>query len=654
MKSSSLLLIIALFVQCISLFVLGTPTTIPINQLEKQLKRAPINASSKLHQCMDSKSCTRNESSKTISCNFSIRNETRNINGTPRTMQLVNGQFPGPCIQANLNDRIIVKVINQPSSLGHSSQNVSLHWHGLHLNGSPQFDGTPLTQCPLKENASMTYDFHADVAGTHMWHSHYKLSLLDGVWGPFIVHDNKDPYLNTYDEEKVISLTDFANETAVSQFAHWKEFESAYYYSQIPPFDKNYDPYPGSWYIPGPANGGHGDYYNWTYGIDGALIGVIPWVGGLINGKTLNTTNPEVIQVEKKKTYRFRIISPSAFYPLQFSIDGHRFDVISADGSNLVKSGPFDYLNIHGGERYDILVNATQGEKGERFWIRARTQEKDRPWHQVLAILSYGDSNTTPLPTKDLYKGNITGTRMVNCFHDIGPDCIPASQLQPHPSEQKSVSANADVNVQMHLKFIHGPLINAVRFAEPETPPLFNEGNVSALPGIWPCAANTTFESCSTQFGCNCTQVVNLNYNQQVRLTLDNLWPTTKTGVTGVHPFHLHGHKFAVLGMGYNGPYTDNQPLNIQNPSWRDDIIVPAGGWTVVQFTANNPGSWMGHCHMEHHLNDGMSIMFAEATDRLTNLTPPKDFPFCKNWDSASYEGTLASLPKYDANPAVF
>ncbi|WPG98200.1 Hypothetical protein R9X50_00098700 [Acrodontium crateriforme] len=601
-------------------------------------------------KCMDSSSCTRDPVRKVVDCSFTLRNQTRNINGTPRTMQLVNGQFPGPCIQAVLGDRINVHVVNSPSTSRHSSQNVSLHWHGLPLKGSEIYDGTPLTQCPLRQNSSMTYHFPAGTAGTHMWHSHYKLSLLDGVWGPLVVHDNNDPYLADYDEERIISVTDFANETAVSQFAHWKQFESAYYYHDNPPFDHKYDPYPGGWWIPGPDNGGQGQYYNWTYGIDGALIGVIPWVGGLINGKTHNTSNPEVIQVESGKTYRFRVISPSAFYPLEFSIDGHRFDVIAADGSSLARTGPYDYLNIHGGERYDILVNAT-GKPNERFWIRARTQELDRPWHQVLAILSYGNAKTTPLPKLSLYKGNVTGTRYVNCFHDIGPDCIPASQLVTHPSQAVAVpEPNIDVN--LHLKFIHGPLINGIRQAEPHTPPIFSNGSLT-LPGVWQCSSNTTYSGCSNIFGCNCTQVVSLEYNQQVRLTLDNLWPTTPTGVTGVHPFHLHGHKFAVLGQGYNGPYS-GQPLNQINPSWRDDLIIPAGGWAVLQFTADNPGAWMGHCHMEHHLNDGMSLIFSEALDRLSGLKPPSDFPYCRDWDTTSYEGTLASEPTYAANSADF
>lgn len=173
-----------------------------------------------------------------------------------------------PSIQAVLGDKIVVKVANAPGNGQYgNSQNVSLHWHGLHQRETPWMDGSPLTQCPIGPGAGMTYRFKADTAGTHMWHSHYKLSMLDGLWGPLVVHDTKDPWRSSYDEERLISITDFANETAVSQFANWKEFESAYYYKRTPNYNKEYDSHNGRFYIPNPLDpsigGGNGDYYNW-------------------------------------------------------------------------------------------------------------------------------------------------------------------------------------------------------------------------------------------------------------------------------------------------------------------------------------------------------------------------------------------------------
>ena len=51
--------------------------------------------------------------------------------GVARRLLLINGQFPGPVIEANEGDRLVVKVNNFltiPSSI---------HWHGQYQNGIP-------------------------------------------------------------------------------------------------------------------------------------------------------------------------------------------------------------------------------------------------------------------------------------------------------------------------------------------------------------------------------------------------------------------------------------------------------------------------------------------------------------------------------------
>ena len=58
---------------------------------------------------------------------------------------LVNGQYPGPTIEANENDTIRVTVINKLLGEG-----TSLHMHGIHQIGTPFMDGTVgVAQAPL-------------------------------------------------------------------------------------------------------------------------------------------------------------------------------------------------------------------------------------------------------------------------------------------------------------------------------------------------------------------------------------------------------------------------------------------------------------------------------------------------------------------------
>lgn len=74
----------------------------------------------------------------------------------------INGQFPGPLIEANYGDTIQVKVTNK---LPH--EGTSMHWHGFLQTGMNEMDGVPgVTQCPIAPGASMTYNFRAELYGT--------------------------------------------------------------------------------------------------------------------------------------------------------------------------------------------------------------------------------------------------------------------------------------------------------------------------------------------------------------------------------------------------------------------------------------------------------------------------------------------------------
>lgn len=77
---------------------------------------------------------------------------------------------------------------------------------------------------------------------------------------------------------------------------------------------------------------------------------------------------------------------------------------------------------------------------------------------------------------------------------------------------------------------------------------------------------------------------------ERVQVTFEN--PSSM-----MHPMHLHGHHFQVVGLG-------GKPLA---GAVRDTVIVPArGGRVAVAFDADNPGEWMLHCHNLYHMAAGM------------------------------------------------
>ena len=79
---------------------------------------------------------------------------------------LINGQMPGPTIEANWGDTIIVHVTNSMQNNG-----TSIHFHGMRQNYTNEMDGVPsITQCAIAPGDTMTYTFKASNYGTSWYH----------------------------------------------------------------------------------------------------------------------------------------------------------------------------------------------------------------------------------------------------------------------------------------------------------------------------------------------------------------------------------------------------------------------------------------------------------------------------------------------------
>jgi hypothetical protein len=66
------------------------------------------------------------------------------------------------------------------------------------------------------------------------------------------------------------------------------------------------------------------------------------------------------------------------------------------------------------------------------------------------------------------------------------------------------------------------------------------------------------------------------------------------------HPIHLHGHTFQVTGTeGGRIPESARFPGNT--------VLVGVAQSRDFEFVANNPGAWMLHCHLPHHMMNQMS-----------------------------------------------
>ena len=88
--------------------------------------------------------------------------------------------------------------------------------------------------------------------------------------------------------------------------------------------------------------------------------------------------------------------------------------------------------------------------------------------------------------------------------------------------------------------------------------------------------------------------------NERVRLRFINL------GMDH-HPIHVHGHTFVVTGTE-----AGRQPQSTWGPA--NTVLVGVAQSRDVEFVANNPGDWMIHCHLPHHMMNQMSSVVGPMT----------------------------------------
>lgn len=89
------------------------------------------------------------------------------------------------------------------------------------------------------------------------------------------------------------------------------------------------------------------------------------------------------------------------------------------------------------------------------------------------------------------------------------------------------------------------------------------------------------------------------------------------------HPMHLHGHDFTVAAK-------DGEPIRPEQQQTMNTLSVDAGETYDIVFRADNPGTWVFHCHELHHTeNDGVEpggliqvIKYEGATPAPAGTTP--------------------------------
>ena len=119
--------------------------------------------------------------------------------GEPLRMMTYNGVFPGPLLEANVGDLVIVHMKNS------LDEPTTVHWHGLRI--PDVMDGTPRVQIPIQPGETFTYTFQVPDAGSFWYHPHIRsdIQIERGLYGPIIVRDPNEPKV---DAERIVIVDD--------------------------------------------------------------------------------------------------------------------------------------------------------------------------------------------------------------------------------------------------------------------------------------------------------------------------------------------------------------------------------------------------------------------------------------------------------------
>lgn len=150
-----------------------------------------------------------------------------------------------------------------------------------------------------------------DQPGTYWYHSHEPAQYPDGLRGALIVHDPDSPYKGQYDEEIVLTLSDWYHDLTPKLLT---SFMSVTNPTGAEPIPKN----------------------------------------NLVND-TQNATTP----VEPGKTYMFRIINIGALVGQYFWIEGHTMQIVEVDGIYTEKAEA-DMIYLTVAQRYSVLVTTKE------------------------------------------------------------------------------------------------------------------------------------------------------------------------------------------------------------------------------------------------------------------------------------------------------
>ncbi|KAG5993465.1 hypothetical protein E4U52_001934 [Claviceps spartinae] len=513
--------------------------------------------------------------SKKIRIDWNITKEMRSPDGVVKSIYLINGQFPGPTIEARSGDQVEVNVYNGIEQLDHPG--VSIHWHGLTMKGANEMDGVVgLTQCAIEFNKSFTYRFRIpyDQAGIM----------------PILVPNEQmgctEASLSTSqpgEVQKQIQLSIIMRKRS---------------------------------------------FFSLEIGIIEVAMNYNCSMATKAHPIDCHFVDRPRLQLMDSNRVRVRIVNTGISTGFSIGVSDGSIKPIAVDGGNwLHKDTPRAKTIglIQPGERLDAILDG-----GHPAGPTQMTIELDQ---ENMPLVNFALEHIQSFPiiwssgrisTGEAYDSSEQPIQEVFILADaLGRDQPPDASFSRGPFQQAVLYSTMNIRSANHNQPVGS--INRTSWMTPNS-------STTVLPLLsldrnsWANAISQLTKAHS--FDVPWFKVS--SPDQWMELTLNNF---DDKG----HPFHLvshftpgprdtgshnskHGYEFYVMSRDHTGTFRGYNPLddsskaqakklNVVNPLRKDTVHVPAMGYVILRFPLDNEGLWLLHCHVLWHQAVGMGMV---------------------------------------------
>ena len=267
----------------------------------------------------------------------------------------------------------------------------------------------------------------------------------------------------------------------------------------------------------------------------------------------------------------------------------------------------------------------------QRYSVLLKTKSDASVNYAIMASMDENDFDTTP----DYVVQNVTAALIYDELSAFpGPAAPPLDDFQIDDfdlvpfDKQPLLAGTPDVTLTLDLNFFEQDSQNRAGF-----------NNITYLSQVVPSLATAlttgTAASNASIYGANANALI-AEYGQLIEIVINNY-------DTGAHIMHIHGHAPQLVArvsgvVDADGNITTQEVYDGDSSSFpktpirRDSWVLAAAGYTVIRFVANNPGVWIIHCHMEWHVDAGLTATLIEAPTQLQAQTfPPAMAQICKD-----------------------